>query len=167
VRSATPGSTDLRSGRQTLRHKAQASRSQHSYSGSVHHQSDAGSDHGPFGRHSPPPVPPMPDTLYGVVAYNDNAEVVDDDRVEPDPRTPAEYALHAVFIRFASAAETKIDTFLKQSLVRRHLPIRTQGSVMLRSALSPMRSDVVLHMLTGVCISGHRAAIEGLLRSEH
>lgn len=40
-----------------------------------------------------------------------------DDRVEPDPRTPAEFALHAVFIRFASAAEGKIDAFLRESLV--------------------------------------------------
>ncbi|KAI0032600.1 cell morphogenesis N-terminal-domain-containing protein [Vararia minispora EC-137] len=116
VRSATPGSSDFRNGRQTPRHRAQASRSQHSYSGSVHHQSDGGSDHGHYYRNSPPPVPPMPDALYGVLAYHENSEMIDDDRVEPDPRTPAEYALHAVFIRFASAAEIKIDTFLRQNL---------------------------------------------------
>jgi hypothetical protein len=40
-----------------------------------------------------------------------------EDKVEVDPRTPAEYALHAVFIRFATAAEHKIGKFLKQPLV--------------------------------------------------
>jgi hypothetical protein len=34
-----------------------------------------------------------------------------------DPKTPSDYALHAVFMRFASSAEIKIDTFLRQSLV--------------------------------------------------
>ena len=45
----------------------------------------------------------------------------EEDKVEVDPRTPAEYALHAVFIRFASAAEHKIVTFLKQPLVSLNL----------------------------------------------
>ncbi|KAI9447301.1 cell morphogenesis N-terminal-domain-containing protein [Russula earlei] len=44
------------------------------------------------------------------------AEAEVDKVVEVDPRTPAEYALHAVFIRFAAAAEHKIGAFLKQSL---------------------------------------------------
>lgn len=33
-----------------------------------------------------------------------------------DPRTPSDYALHAIFIRFASSAEMKIDEFLRQPL---------------------------------------------------
>lgn len=41
----------------------------------------------------------------------------EEDKVEVDPRTPAEYALHAVFMRFATAAEHKIGKFLKQPLV--------------------------------------------------
>jgi hypothetical protein len=41
----------------------------------------------------------------------------EEDKVEVDPRTPAEYALHAVFIRFATTSEHKIGTFLKQPLV--------------------------------------------------
>jgi hypothetical protein len=45
----------------------------------------------------------------------------EEDKVEVDPRTPAEYALHAVFIRFATAAEHKIGRFLKQPLVSLNL----------------------------------------------
>jgi len=40
----------------------------------------------------------------------------DDDKVVMDPKTPSEYALHAVFIQFASQAEAKIDTYLRQPL---------------------------------------------------
>jgi hypothetical protein len=35
-----------------------------------------------------------------------------------DPRTPSDYALHAIFIRFASSAEMKIEHFLKEPLER-------------------------------------------------
>jgi hypothetical protein len=41
-----------------------------------------------------------------------------EDKVVMDPRTPSDYALHAVFMRFATSAEMKIDTFLRQPLVR-------------------------------------------------
>lgn len=41
-----------------------------------------------------------------------------DDKIVIDPRTPSDYALHAVFIRFATSAEMKIDAFLRQPLVR-------------------------------------------------
>ena len=34
-----------------------------------------------------------------------------------DPKTPIDYALHAVFIQFATSAETKIDGFLREALV--------------------------------------------------
>ncbi len=46
---------------------------------------------------------------------------LEEDKVEVDPRTPAEYALHAVFMRFAAAAEHKIGRFLKQPLVSSNL----------------------------------------------
>ncbi len=42
----------------------------------------------------------------------------EEDKVVMDPKTPSDFALHAVFIRFASLAEGKIDTFLRQILVR-------------------------------------------------
>jgi hypothetical protein len=45
----------------------------------------------------------------------------EEDKVEVDPRTPAEYALHAVFMRFATATENKMGRFLKQPLVSLNL----------------------------------------------
>jgi len=41
----------------------------------------------------------------------------EDDKVVMDLKTPSDYALHAVFIRFATSAEEKIETFLQQPLV--------------------------------------------------
>jgi hypothetical protein len=38
--------------------------------------------------------------------------------VTPDPKTPAEYALHAVFLRFVTEVEQKMGAFLKEPLVR-------------------------------------------------
>jgi hypothetical protein len=38
--------------------------------------------------------------------------------VQAQPRTPAEYALHAVFTRFVTAAEMKIEAFVKHGQVR-------------------------------------------------
>lgn len=43
--------------------------------------------------------------------YRDDTE---DDKVVMDLKTPSDFALHAVFIRFATSAEEKIDTFLRQ-----------------------------------------------------
>jgi hypothetical protein len=40
-----------------------------------------------------------------------------------EPRTPAEYALHAVFTRFVVSADHKVDQFLKAPLVRLFLHI--------------------------------------------
>lgn len=37
--------------------------------------------------------------------------------VAPDPKTPAEYALHAVFLRFVTEVEQKMGSFLKEPLV--------------------------------------------------
>jgi hypothetical protein len=42
---------------------------------------------------------------------------VEEDKVVMDLKTPSDYALHAVFIRFAGLAEEKIDNFLRQPLV--------------------------------------------------
>ncbi|KAF8431195.1 hypothetical protein L210DRAFT_3651250 [Boletus edulis BED1] len=73
-------------------------RSHHSHSGSVFFGSENGSDHGhgyPFGHppNSPPPVPRVPESLV----------------------VPRNYALHAVFIKFAALAEAKIDAFVRES----------------------------------------------------
>jgi len=43
--------------------------------------------------------------------YRDDTE---DDKVVIDPKTPADFALHAVFMRFATSAEEKIDAFLRR-----------------------------------------------------
>lgn len=42
----------------------------------------------------------------------------EEDKVVMDPKTPSDFALHAVFIRFATSAEEKIETFLRQPLDR-------------------------------------------------
>src|SRR6201999_2610494 len=84
VRPATPGTSDVRVARQTPRHKTHApTRSQHSHSGSIFHNSDAGSDYGHPFRSSPPPVPPMPDTRFGAFLHGDGSDYTDEDRIEP------------------------------------------------------------------------------------
>ncbi|KAJ3881502.1 cell morphogenesis N-terminal-domain-containing protein [Lentinula edodes] len=105
-RPPTPGSVDARYGRAKKSH-AQA-KSFHSQSGSIFHASDGGSEgHGISS--SPPPVPRVP-------YIRSETPDFEDDKVVMDPKTPSDYALHAVFIRFASSAESKIDTFLRQPL---------------------------------------------------
>ncbi|KAF8962300.1 cell morphogenesis N-terminal-domain-containing protein [Flammula alnicola] len=62
--------------------RSRFSKSQHSHSGSIFHISDGGSDSGNFYLPSPPPVPRVPR--------------FEDDKVVMDPKTPSDYALHAV-----------------------------------------------------------------------
>ena len=40
-----------------------------------------------------------------------------EDKIVLDPRTPSDYALHAIFIRFAASAETHMDEFLRFPVV--------------------------------------------------
>ncbi|KAH9933118.1 cell morphogenesis N-terminal-domain-containing protein [Epithele typhae] len=91
----------------------------HSQSGSIFHASDNGSEGGTFSNPfspSPPPVPPIPS---GFNASTDDVSLSEpEDKIVLDPRTPSDYALHAVFIRFASTAETHIDEFLRFPLDR-------------------------------------------------
>ena len=120
-RPPTPGSNETRFGHRTQLTKSKSghgyTRSQHSHSGSIFHVSDGGSDHG---HHipSPPPVPRVP-SAYGNMYREDTAapQDLEEDKVVMDLKTPSDYALHAVFIRFATSAEEKIDTFLRQPLV--------------------------------------------------
>ena len=74
--------------------------------------SDAGSDYG-HGYFSPPPVPRVPGAFRSETPPQSDFE---DDKVVMDPKTPSDYALHAIFIRFASQAEGKIDSYLRQPL---------------------------------------------------
>lgn len=64
---------------------------------------------------SPPPVPRMPSGL-GSRGFSDDEQ--DDDNVEVVACTPADFALHAILIRFASSAETLIAEFVSQPEVR-------------------------------------------------
>ncbi|KAJ7599265.1 cell morphogenesis N-terminal-domain-containing protein [Mycena floridula] len=59
---------------------------------------------------SPPPVPRFPN------GNRSETPDFDEDKVVMDPKTPSDYALHAIFIRFATSAEGKIDVFLRHML---------------------------------------------------
>ena len=95
------------------------SKSQQSHTGSFFHASDGGSDYGHNYAPSPPPVPRVP-IAFSNFYRNDTPPLTDfeEDKVVMDPKTPSDYALHAVFIRFATSAEEKIDFFLRLHLVR-------------------------------------------------
>lgn len=120
-RPPTPGSSESKLSNRTTRSKGHTpGRSGHSHTGSFFHNSDAGSDHG-YGfsvPSSPPPLPPMPNGFFSSLPQSESPTFEpEEDKVEVDPRTPAEYALHAVFMRFATTAEHKITSFLKHPLV--------------------------------------------------
>ncbi|KAI0264751.1 cell morphogenesis N-terminal-domain-containing protein [Gloeopeniophorella convolvens] len=120
-RPPTPGSNEGKLTGRTTRAKGHApGRSGHSHTGSAFYTSDTGSDHGHgFGLpSSPPPLPPMPNGFFSGFPQSESPTPVEpeEDKVEVDLRTPAEYALHAIFMRFATAAEHKVATFLKQPL---------------------------------------------------
>jgi hypothetical protein len=93
-------------------------KSQHSHSGSFFHASDPSSENGPSFALSPPPVPRVPNG-FGPPSFSDTSPFTDfeDDKVIMDPKTPTDYALHAVFMQFATSAEAKINTFLREALV--------------------------------------------------
>ncbi|KAF8212053.1 cell morphogenesis N-terminal-domain-containing protein [Mycena galopus ATCC 62051] len=129
-RPPTPGSSD---GKHTHRPPSSKSKghgyakSHHSQSGSIFHNSDPGSDYAqthPFSG-SPPPVPRVPNAFGPVRSETPD---FDEDKVVMDPKTPSDYALHAVFIRFATAAEGKIDAFLREPFDHEPLLADTMGS---------------------------------------
>ena len=125
-RPQTPGSSNearfVRGGPSAKAKSHAYSKSQHSHSGSIFQYSDAGSDgHGYPYSSSPPPVPRVPNTFgNNHLQRTDTPPLPDfeEDKIVMDPKTPSDYALHAVFIRFAASAELKIDAFLRQGLVR-------------------------------------------------
>ncbi|KAG6879009.1 hypothetical protein C0992_005899 [Termitomyces sp. T32_za158] len=95
----------------------QHGKSQHSQTGSIFYTSDGGSDYGHGYSSSPPPVPRMPNAF----GQNGRSETpptdYEEDKIVVDPKTPSDYALHAVFMRFARIADSKIEKFLRQQFV--------------------------------------------------
>lgn len=60
-------------------------------------------------------MPPLP---FGQFNRSDTPPVdIEEEKVVMDPKTPSDFALHAVFIRFVTLAERMIDTFLRHPLV--------------------------------------------------
>lgn len=119
-RPPTPGSI-----RPSKSRNPSYAKSQHSQSGSIYHTSENGSDlgHGISYSASPPPVPRVPNVFGGQALRSETPPVGEyEDKIVMDPRTPSDYALHAVFMRFAESAEKKIDAFLLQGLVSSILP---------------------------------------------
>ena len=124
-RPTTPGSEVKNSRRTPSRSKTHNyGRNQHSRSASLFHSSDNGSDGG-FGfgsgynaSSSAPPVPPVPNA-FGHSFRSETPPGWDyEEKVSIEPQTPSDYALHAVFMRFASAAESKMERFLGQPTER-------------------------------------------------
>jgi hypothetical protein len=117
-RAPTPGSSEHRNHKLTKSKSHSYGKSQHSQSGSIFFTSENGSDlgHGNPYTGSPPPVPRVPNGFGYRNETSPSAKY--EDKIVIDPRTPSDYALHAVFMRFATSAEMKIDVFLRQPLVR-------------------------------------------------
>ena len=124
-RPTTPGSEVKNPRRASSRSKTyNYGRNQHSRSASLFHSSDNGSDGG-FGyglahgaSSSPPPVPPVPNTFGHSFRSETPPGWEYEEKVSIEPQTPSDYALHAIFMRFASAAESKMERFLNQPTER-------------------------------------------------
>lgn len=128
-RPPTPGSSETRPHAPSRARGHSTARSHHSQSGSIFQFSDTGSDFGfPFSS-SPPPVPRVPDG-FGAHVFGGEGSLVlgDDDKAPSGPKMPSDYALHAVFIRFATLAEAKMDAFLHEPLVFLFLELVVQIS---------------------------------------
>ena len=125
ARPTTPASGDAKARARSARGH-QPAKSQHSQSGSIFHSSDAGSDFGggtPYlPSFSPPPVPRVP-SGYGAPAQRDQIDF--EDKIVVEARTPSDFALHAIFIRFAARAEILVNIFVTQPPVS---PITVRGA---------------------------------------
>ncbi|KAI0694213.1 cell morphogenesis N-terminal-domain-containing protein [Cytidiella melzeri] len=120
LRPSTPASAESKSRGHSKAARHGYSKSQHSHSESIFHSSDPGSDHGHNASYlpslSPPPVPRVPSAFGGYSSREDLA--IDEDKIIVDARTPSDFALHAIFIRFAACAEQFIDDYVQQPLDR-------------------------------------------------
>ncbi|KAG1837018.1 hypothetical protein C8R48DRAFT_751656 [Suillus tomentosus] len=91
----------------------------HSQSGSIFHDSDTGSDHGHGFSYSssPSPVSRVPDAFGTQTFSSDGPSIMEeDDDVSSGPKMSSDYALRAVFIRFTTLAEAKMNVFLRETL---------------------------------------------------
>ncbi|KAG5637178.1 hypothetical protein H0H81_005477 [Sphagnurus paluster] len=154
-RPPTPGS----SARTNRGKQHTPGKSNHSQTGSIFHYSDGSSDHGHYSS-SPPPVPrvPMP---FGQMSRSDTPPVLDfdDEKVVVDPKTPSDYALHAVFMRFATSAENKIETFLQQGL--------DQEPTLLKDLIGPgvdPKFDEILQSLGKIAQRHAKPVLDSIMR---
>lgn len=119
LRSVTPVSGDFRSRTGQIKGKGHSTtKSQQSQSGSIFHSSDAGSDFAggtPYlPSFSPPPVPRVP-SAFGSFSHREELDL--EDKIVVDAKTPSDFALHAIFIRFAARAEALVHRFVSHPLV--------------------------------------------------
>ncbi|CAK5277635.1 unnamed protein product [Mycena citricolor] len=157
IRPPTPGSGDAR--RPTRSKSHGYAKSQHSQTGSIFQYSDGGSDHGHthgFSSSSPPPVPRMPNA-FGFAPRSETPDF-DDDKVVIDPKTPSDYALHAVFIRFAASCESKIDMFLQESMDQEPLLVDLMGP-----GIDPKLDDI-LNSLGKIAQKHPKPVVDSIMR---
>lgn len=130
--------------------------------------SDGGSDHG----HSfsvpasTPPVPRVPTSAFGHQFRSDtppsnNSDMEDDhhhQKLQLEHQTPADYAFHAIFVRFISAAEAKMDTFLKESTDREPLLVEFLGPEV------DLKFDTLISSFDKLGQKNSKVVIESILR---
>ncbi|KAG2354672.1 hypothetical protein BDR07DRAFT_1494233 [Suillus spraguei] len=124
-RAPTPESSKSRPRAPSRARGYSTARSHHSQSGSIFHNLDTRSDYGHVFSYSssPPPVSRVPDTFGAQMFSGDGPSIKEDDKVSSGPKMPSDYALHAVFIRFATLAEAKMTAFIHGTLD--HEPLLT------------------------------------------
>ncbi|EKM56941.1 uncharacterized protein PHACADRAFT_172641 [Phanerochaete carnosa HHB-10118-sp] len=157
MRPATPASSDMRSRSKSKSHTP--AKSQHSHSGSIFHSSDAGSDFGGGASYmpsfSPPPVPRVPSAL-GAMSSREDLDL--DDKIVVEARTPSDFALHAIFIRFAARAEDLVEQFVSQPLDRDPHLENFMGSGV------DLKFDELLRSLGKVAQKHAKPVVDSLLR---
>lgn len=96
----------------------------HSYSKSYHTSTPSTSSDLAFAFGGSPPPPPLPSFRnrhdhshsHFTTGRDTPDHAFDDEKIIMNPKTPSDFALHALFMRFATNAETMIETFLRQPL---------------------------------------------------
>ncbi|KAF7304959.1 hypothetical protein MKEN_01210500 [Mycena kentingensis (nom. inval.)] len=159
ARPPTPGSNDGRFTQRQPKSKGHGyAKSTHSQTGSIFHYSDPGSDYGQSHAFSssPPPVPRMPNA-FGSVHRSETPDY-EEDKVVIDPKTPSDYALHAVFIRFAASCESKIDVFLRETFD--HEPLLSD---FMGPGVDP-KFDDILDSLGQIAQKHTKAVVDSIMR---